>query len=115
VSAVAEHKPAAVGLAQHTFDEISMLSRAIVALLDGPCEDEVPLDQEALDFIRKRAALGRPDERLAKFIEEREAQRREAFNRVPDLIDAHPEQTRMREEKYAAMMAEGKLRHWREY
>lgn len=105
----AEHKPAAVGLAQQTFDDVAMICRALTVLIDGT-EDE-----EALRFVRARAALARPDKALAEYVERREAERLAAMNRVEQPYDAHPERTKQREEKYRQMMAEGKLKHWREY
>lgn len=92
-----EQLPATAQLARQFHDELTLMARA---LLHAVGETD---DQEAMDYLRRRALAARPSEAMRKITENRERQQIEAANRMAQPFDAHADTRAAREKFYAGL------------
>ena len=94
-----EQLPATAQLAGALHNELGMMARAVLAAI------EERDDPEAMAWLRRRAAAGRPSETLAKIAEDRDRQQAEALRRMAVPFDANADTRKQREAMYAKLPA----------
>lgn len=92
-------KSAAAQVSAQMHEEGTMFARAFLHAI-GEADD-----LEAVEWVRKRAAIGHPSEALTAFMEERERQRIEASRHMDHGMDQSREPREVREARYAGLAA----------